>query len=569
MIMYNLLIVDDSARMIAAKMAQDQSLRTRCVADVVELRWSRDIVARLSRELKRRQNAGKLYDLALLGLRFGEPAGYDLSGYHLMPHLRRFFPKTPIVVYSRHDDMVELARTFRNGASWFLRKDELCRLTEVISILNTPRPWQPEWQTIQAAGLVRFEFAPSKKRRAFKSSFDEARQYLTYKCMEAFPGRTIRMTPMGGGFSRAATFKAVKVARHRQMQVPVIVKIAEREDMMMEYERYFRFIRPYIPNDAGRVENPERVLDADHAAIVYTFAGTQNERRELKDLKSMMIDGLNDAARCNVSRYRTILNQLFDEILPRIHRVTPQSERGGNAAVSSYPNPDFNELPPRDILGNWACRIREDPTDPYYSADVCDVLRDVRLLLAKPTVKRRFRCPIGIVHGDLNLANVMVETYKGDTRRRGGIADAWLIDFGMTRHDYIAHDFSVLFTSALSLWFRPEGLNAEHVQRLMKAFPSLIAGALGALSSEVSPYGKRDKRFYLVYRLLCRIRKAAFAAGVSKEMYGLAVCMGLLVNQRIQLQYEHNEEAARAMVVAAKVALAYLEARVNLKGRRG
>ena len=564
--MSELLVIDDCAAKIAERIAKNRVLSKEFVPDAVELTWSADIAVELSRELKRRQDAGKLYDLALLGLRFGEPDGYDLSGYHLMAHVRRFFPKTPIVIYSRHDDMRELARAFRNGASWFLRKDELNRLPEVFAAVNTPRPWEPEWRTIQAAGMVDFEFAPSKKRRAFKAAFDEARQYLTYKCLEEYPGRTICITPMGGGFSRAATFKAVKVAGRCQMQVPVVVKIADREDMRMEYERYFRFIRPYIPNDAGRVEHPERVLDAGRAAIVYTYAGSQNERRELRDLKSMMIDDLWDAAQCNVSRYRTVLNQLFDEILPRIHRVTPQSERGGRLEESSYPNPDFGELPPGDFIGNWTCRIQEDPSAPYYDTDVCATLNAIRQLIAKPKVRRRLKCPIGIVHGDLNLANVMVETYKGDTRRRGGIADAWLIDFGMTRHDYIAYDFSVLFTSALSLLFRPEGLNRDHVKLLMNTFDKMIIFAMGLVSAHVSSVGKQDKRFYFVYRLLVRIRKAALAAGVSKEMFFLSVAMGLLVNQRIQLQYERNEEASKAMLRAASVATVCLQVLADPEG---
>ena len=153
--MSELLVIDDCAAKIAERIAKNRVLSKEFVPDAVELTWREDIAVELSRELKRRQDAGKLYDLALLGLRFGEPEGYDLSGYHLMAHIRRFFPKTPIVIYSRHDDMRELARAFRNGASWFLRKDELNRLPEVFAAVNTPRPWEPEWRTIRAAGMVK------------------------------------------------------------------------------------------------------------------------------------------------------------------------------------------------------------------------------------------------------------------------------------------------------------------------------------------------------------------------------------------------------------------------------
>ena len=141
--MKNLLIVDDSAAVVAARLKENRALRARFSVDIIELRWSENLTVELCVELKRRQDAGRLYDAALLGLRFGEPDGYDLSGYHLMPHIRRFFPKTPIVVCSAHNDMGELARSFRSGASWFLRKDELRQLPKVMARLLTPRPWEP------------------------------------------------------------------------------------------------------------------------------------------------------------------------------------------------------------------------------------------------------------------------------------------------------------------------------------------------------------------------------------------------------------------------------------------
>ena len=51
------------------------------------------------------------------------------------------------------------------------------------------------------------------------------------------------------------------------------MKIDTAHATRLEYERYFRFIRPYIANESGRVENPEIVLDDENAAIVYTYAG--------------------------------------------------------------------------------------------------------------------------------------------------------------------------------------------------------------------------------------------------------------------------------------------------------
>ena len=475
--MNDVLIVDDKATALGRTLQRFAMARGGYGFDELELKWSARIADELGEALRQRRAEGREYAFALLGLRFGEPDGYDLSGYHLIPVLKRFYPGLPLIVYSRHDDMGHLARAFRYGASWFVRKNEIENLAQIVASLKKRRSGIDEWKTVCEAGAVEFTFDECSKREAFIAAFDEARRYLTYKCLERLPGRVIRIRPMGGGFSTSATFKAVKESGGVVLQVPLVVKIDNRSRMAMEHERYSRFIRPYIPNDAGRVESAKRVIDEEHAAIVYTFAGTQNGKRHLTDMKSMMIEDFISARRCDFRKYRTSLDQLFDEILPRIHTVSPDIETDGMPGGSSYPNPDFWELPSEDMLGNWLRRIRMNPADEFYDPEVATIVAELREMVARDGDRKRFKCPIGIIHGDLNLSNVMVETYKG-TKRRNNIVDAWLIDFGLTRRDYVAHDFCVLFTSALSLWFRKKGLSRPHVDRLMKNYDRIMKGAL-------------------------------------------------------------------------------------------
>ena len=549
----DILLVDDKADSLAVRLNRSRRMKGLCRFDPLELKWQPEIEAELSRELKRRRTEGKTYALVILGLRFGEEPGYDHSGYHLIRHLKRFYPKAPIIIHSMHDEMGELARAFRNGAVWFLRKGEIFDLPRHIKQLVKPRKWLPEWRTISLFKGVKFAFEESRKLDAFKAAFDAPRQYLTYKCMEPFPGQTIRIKPMGGGFSSSATFSAVKASVGKVLQVPVVIKIDSWEYTMMEYERYQRFIRPYIPNDSGRVEERARAIDADHSAIVYSFAGSQSENRVLRDAKSMLIDDLNHAKRCDMRKYHAALDQLFKEVLPRIHRVDPVLESDGRLALSSYPNPDFDEVPSDDFLGNWLKRIPLDEKSPYWFPELPQMVAQVKAIVAADVGHCRFKCPIGIVHGDLNFANMMVETYRKGCRSGGKIADAWLIDFSMTRRDLIAHDFGVMFTGALSLWFRPEGLTKAHLKVLMENFDALVRtavfGGRTVLTSEV----RRDPRIMFVLDILRRIRKAALAAGLSKDMYALTAVMNLLIAQRIQLQYEHNEEAAKGMRHAAQV----------------
>ena len=351
------LVVDDHARAWARRLNAEPRYGGAFHFDAVELKAGPGFVREACAAFRAVHAARKNYGFVLLGLRFGEADGMDLSGYLMLSLLKRFFPRLPVIVCSFHDDMGKLARAFRNGAKWFLRKDELPELPQILHALLMRREWEPEWRIVQECDLVAFDFEQVRGTKDFTSRFDAARQYLTYKCLEKYPGRTIRIMPMNGGLSSAVTFKAVKVTGRSAgpSQMPLVVKIDTRANTLMEYERYFRFIRPYIPNDAGRVENPERVINSQHAAIVYTFAGTDAGAGRLQDMKSIFLAEMKGG--CDFRKVRPLLDELFDSILPRLHRVSPDVELGELSDLTSFPNPELGETERAGFLGNWIRRI--------------------------------------------------------------------------------------------------------------------------------------------------------------------------------------------------------------------
>lgn len=109
------LIIDDKADTLAKALRRIAIMRGCGGYEfyALELMWSAGIADELGVALRQRRAEGREYAFALLGLRFGEPKGYDLSGCHLISVLKRFYPRLPIIVYSRHDDMGHLARAFR------------------------------------------------------------------------------------------------------------------------------------------------------------------------------------------------------------------------------------------------------------------------------------------------------------------------------------------------------------------------------------------------------------------------------------------------------------------------
>jgi len=668
------------------------------------------------------------YDFALLDLSLGEEPGSDLYGYQLVQLLHQFFPQMPVIVYSQFSDMGHIARAFRYGAKWFLKKDEAYKLLRhAISILSL-RDWRKEWNTVNRLGLC------GKIDVRGPKDFTEEQKYLTYRCMEKLPGKDIFVKVMGDGFSSAVTFRAHKGAeiRGEHLQDPVIIKIDTAFNTMTEYERYFRFIRPYIANESGRVGSKEITLDHNNSAITYTFAGKNDSSRVLDTMKNMLAEDVRYMARCDYKKYEAVFDEIFDDILPKIHRVSPELE----SEVSSYPNRIFGEKEPKGtgFIDNYLARIplsrhfevkafgdektpdvkpfevhgvtTEDEKkaieayalDPYskmnivlsgdlvdyvaryrelkqgqtlwvdgdyvteqndnrqavvktemdsvilerlieilYSQDsenkdengnptfydgekdrsfklnaerterksesdklftdllkvfvlgrkpkngeMTDVVfqaivdkkyKEIRALSEAADADERFKCKVGIVHGDLNYANIMIDAKKDGTI--DDAKDVWLIDFARTRRDIIAHDFNVIFTATFSQLFNNDLWNdkgiddndaTRYAARLTKIFPRLIKDAMFAESDEEPDYlyVLEDRRFTLFYKILRRIRKAALSNdNMTEDMYTLTTALCCLYTFKVFLKYEKNIQGAAALLATAYICIKHLNEAVK------
>lgn len=321
------------------------------------------------------------HDFVLLDLRLKDAAGEDPSGYYLISQVKQFFPHLPIIIYSRYDDMGHMSRAFQMGADWFIRKDEIRKLPRHIKSVVSRLNWHKEWEAISRLGLWREPTIDCEDQVAcakFRSELSEERKYLLYKSLESLPGNNIAISPLGGGFSSSTTFRACKVTttdEGKRLQNPVIVKMDMAFNTMSEYERYFRFIRPYIANESGRIESKELTLDRNNSVIVYTFAGRQSESYELNSMYDMLRRDIKNRSSCNYKSYEAAFDVIFNEILPRIHIVKPRLEFGVVAdnpsdQPSDFPNRAFGEvavdvmsatkerlITSNDFLANWLCRM--------------------------------------------------------------------------------------------------------------------------------------------------------------------------------------------------------------------
>lgn len=332
----------------------------------------------LENNLRQILNSHLSYDFALVDLCFGEDPGQDPLGYHVIKKIAKLFPHMPIVVYSRYKDMGHISRAFQCGAKWFLEKGEEQKLARHLMDLVKRGSWKREWRAMQEYNPV--EFIYTGKDAAFDDKFrhTEEWQYLTAKSLEFFPGKFIEVKKMGGGISTASTFSVQRGLKldGNPLQSPMIIKIDTAPNTRMEYERYFRYIRPYMANEAGRVEKPSIIIDRDCSAIVYTFAGRQDQSHALDSMKNMLKEDIVFKASCDYEKYRKAFDMIFDEILPKIHRVTPNREFGdgeknrhqevfskpaaldaGEAPGAAFPNLQFGEVEEKDFFQTYLMRF--------------------------------------------------------------------------------------------------------------------------------------------------------------------------------------------------------------------
>jgi hypothetical protein len=118
------------------------------------------------------------------------------------------------------------------------------------------------------------------------------------------------------------------------------------------------------------------------------------------------------------------------------------------------------------------------------------------------------------------------------------ISDVWLIDFARTRRDLIVHDFAVMFAAAVGL--------------LDMDLSGIVVQAVFAKCDRLPPMQTTDRRAVFVYAILRRIRRAALAAGVSQDMFALAVALSLMMTFRMAFRYSGFYAAANGMLKAAK-----------------
>jgi hypothetical protein len=140
---------------------------------------------------------------------------------------------------------------------------------------------------------------------------------------------------------------------------------------------------------------------------------------------------------------------------------------------------------------------------------------------------------LGIIHGDLNLNNILLDVDGGGRPVRGAL---WLIDFARTRRDSLAHDFVELEADLVTRILAPAS-GAMPTSAIMDFQHSLDAGPL---------YAPRhfDAATLFVSEACQFIRRAATSAGIEKREYLASLVMYYLLALKLQQRGDTAERHA-------------------------
>ena len=425
-----------------------------------------------------------MIDFILLDLCIGDDLNSDPTGYSFLPVLRQFYPLTPIIVYSSFNDMGHIARAFKEGATWYLRKekkDKLCR--HLLSIFSAPQ-WEREWNSIRA-----------KWPQDLGEKLNDTQKYLITSTLKHLPGTITDIKTPSDGASSSWTFITDKG------KGKAVVKIDAPANTKSEYERYQRFIRPYLDNNAGRIYEAPVIADYQTSAIAYTFAGSASTEIEtFGELVGKAINGV-----VGIEKVCDVIDDLYDNLISQLHSVAISETDPDHR---DYPNLFFYETGSRadayvmkapNENKYSACKISSDTAPGNESDDLfisrgikhgkervhffaapdlmpCEFSGDMieaagmfnlNPFMFRVTGLKKSECddqptlikklsgnfnnevkqkniPAAIIHGDLNIGNIMLEKDNGRI---------WLIDFATTRRDVPVIDYTVLYYSILRKMF--------------------------------------------------------------------------------------------------------------------
>lgn len=231
--------------------------------------------------------------------------------------------------------------------------------------------------------------------------------------------RSVQLRPIGGGYSGSRVFGSLPVDRLGRREIPFVTKIDLHQRIARE-----RVAVEGVENLLGA--NAPRLADyvdlETRGAIKYHFATMQ--AGEVRTLQRAFRDAESAAAA------RTLFDRLIERVLHRLYQ-SPVLDR-----LDLFTYYDYRPSYAQATLSHVA-RLAEVRNDSVVIAGLAEPLPHPRCFYAwleGNQTRGEDEVAVATVHGDLNLANVLLDD----------VANIWLIDYFSTRTGHVLDDIAKL-----------------------------------------------------------------------------------------------------------------------------
>ena len=245
---------------------------------------------------------------------------------------------------------------------------------------------------------------------------DEERRLVEHLYREC---RSVQLRPIGGGYSGSRVFGSLPVDRMGRREIPFVTKIDLHDRIARE-----RVAVEGVENLLGA--NAPRLADyvdlETRGAIKYHFATMQ--AGEARTLQRAFREAESAAAA------RTLFDRLIERVLHRLYQ-SPVLDRLDLFTYYDY-RPSYAEATLAHVAG-----LGEERGDSVVIAGLAEPLAHPRRFYAWLEANRprgEDEVAVATVHGDLNLANVLLDD----------VSNIWLIDYYSTRTGHVLDDIAKL-----------------------------------------------------------------------------------------------------------------------------
>ena len=141
---------------------------------------------------------------------------------------------------------------------------------------------------------------------------------------------------------------------------------------------------------------------------------------------------------------------------------------------------------------------------------------------------------VGIIHGDMNMGNVMVEQVNSQPKLAS--AEPWMIDFARTKRDRIVYDFTQFEQDVFYSLLRPKFFSEEDsAGSLWKQVDELLL-VLTEAAWQLPPVAQRSPKLKFLLEIVQLNREMADRAGVGSLEYQFSLGLQFLLVHKIAAQ---------------------------------